>query len=237
MKNNDHSAHWLQDLKPVQRGTLSQYVYENLLEFILAGKITPGEHLVEQKLADQLAVSRISVREAIRELSKDGLVELVPNSGAYVVEYSIRDIEEIYTLRAALESIAIEQLFRLPLKQRSIRLHKLEEIISVMRDLEMKEDRLQGSAIDTEFHRELMTLSGQGRALKMWEQMSAHIHIIVYHASQYFPSFDGFSNRHQVLMDLIISEEKDACINYLKKHIIEGGQKLIDTMDKSISKN
>lgn len=237
MKINDHSAHWLQDLKPVQRGTLSQYVYENLLEFILAGKITPGEHLVEQKLADQLAVSRISVREAIRELSKDGLVELVPNSGAYVVEYSIRDIEEIYTLRAALESIAIEQLFRLPLKQRSIRLYKLEEIISVMRDLEMKEDRLQGSAIDTEFHRELMTLSGQGRALKMWEQMSAHIHIIVYHASQYFPSFDGFSNRHQVLMDLIISEEKDACINYLKKHIIEGGQKLIDTMDKSISKN
>jgi len=237
MKINNHTTHWLQDLKPVQRGTLSQYVYENLLEFILAGKITPGEHLVEQKLADQLKVSRISIREAIRELSKDGLVELVPNSGAHVVDYSIRDIEEIYTLRAALESIAIEQLFKLPAKERQVRLHKLEEIISAMSDLEIQEDRLQGSALDTEFHRELMMLSGQGRALKMWEQMSAHIHIIVYHASQYFPSFDGFTNRHRILMDLIINEDKDACINYLKKHIIEGGQKLIDTMDKSISNN
>jgi DNA-binding GntR family transcriptional regulator len=237
MKINSPSTHWIQELKPVQRGTLSQYVYENLLEFILAGKITPGEHLVEQKLADQLEVSRISVREAIRELSNDGLVEIVPNSGAHVVEYSKRDIEEIYTLRAALESIAIEQLFKLPLTQRSDRLHKLEEIISIMSDLENKGDRLQGSAIDTEFHRELMRLSGQERALKIWEQMSAHIHIIVYHASQYFPSFDGFRSRHQILLDHIMSDEKDICINYLKKHIIEGSQKLISSMDKSVTKN
>ena len=54
MNLKNHTPHWIQDLKPVQRGTLSQYVYENLLQFILAGKITPGEHLVEQKLADQL---------------------------------------------------------------------------------------------------------------------------------------------------------------------------------------
>jgi DNA-binding GntR family transcriptional regulator len=237
MKNNKQETPWLQDLKPVQRGTLSQYVYENLLQFILAGKIMPGEHLVEQKLADQLEVSRISVREAIRELSKDGLVELVPNSGAHVVNYSIRDIEEIYTLRAALESIAIEQLFKLPLKQRQIRLKKLEDMINVMNDLEIRGDRFKGSTVDTEFHRELMLLSGQVRAFKMWEQLSAHIHIIVYHASQYFPSFDGFTNRHQVLINLIMSDDKDACINYLKHHIMDGGQKLIFSMDKTNSNN
>ncbi len=230
MTNNSHTNNWITELKPVQRGTLSQYVYESLLEFILAGKIMPGEHLVEQKLADQLAVSRISVREAIRELSNDGLVEIVPNSGAHVVNYSIDDIEEIYTLRAALESIAIEQLFKLPVSQRILRLEKLEELIKLMVNIEIRGDRLQGSSIDTEFHRELMLLSGQERALKVWDQMSAQIHIIVYHASQYFPSFEGFTDRHRTLVNLIIAEDKDACINFLKHHIMDGGQNLINTL-------
>jgi DNA-binding GntR family transcriptional regulator len=235
MENNSHNINWLQELKPVQRGTLSQYVYENLLEFILAGKIMPGEHLVEQKLADQLAVSRISVREAIRELSKDGLVDIVPNSGAHVVNYSINDIEEIYTLRAALESIAIEQLYKLSIQQRILKLVNLENLIKLMVDIEKRGDRLQGSSIDTDFHRELMLLSGQNRALKVWEQLSSHIHIIVYHASQYFPTYDGFADRHRTLINLITGEDKEACINFLKHHIIDGGQKLINSMQDTIS--
>ena len=231
--NRTVSPDWVQDLKPIKHGTLSQHVYKNLLHFILAGKIAPGQHLVEQKLADQLAVSRISVREAIRELSKDGLVEIIPNSGAFVITHTVRDIEEIYQLRAALEGIAIERLFDLAAVERLTRLKCLDDLITEMGEMEARQDRLQGAALDTQFHQELMSLSDHRKAIRIWTQMSAQIQVIVYHASQFFPTFEGFVERHQSMISLLKTGSVNACTSYIKKHIMDGGQQLINALKDS----
>jgi DNA-binding GntR family transcriptional regulator len=71
---------------------------------ILGGDLEPGSRLGEVELADQLGVSRTPVREALRRLAADGLVEVLPNRGARVAQWSAADLEEIYELRALLES-------------------------------------------------------------------------------------------------------------------------------------
>ena len=224
---------WIQDLKPIQHGTLSQHVYKSLLDFILDGKVAPGQHLVEQKLADQLAVSRISVREAIRELSKDGLVEIIPNSGAFVVRHTVRDIKESYQLRAALEGIAIEHLFSLDETERLKRVKSLEGLLTGMGEIEARQDRLQGAAIDTQFHQELMSLSDHRKAIRIWAHISAQVHVIVYHASQYFPTFEGFVERHQKIISLLKTGSVADCTSYVKKHIMDGGQQLMNALNDS----
>jgi DNA-binding GntR family transcriptional regulator len=78
--------------------------YESLRAAILGGEVAPGERLGEVELAEQLGVSRTPVREALRRLAADGLVEVLPNRGARVAQWTTEDLEEIYDLRAMLES-------------------------------------------------------------------------------------------------------------------------------------
>jgi DNA-binding GntR family transcriptional regulator len=131
---------WHQALKPIKSQTLlADQVYENLSHAILTRKIRPGQHLVEQPLADQLAVSRISVREAIRRLAQDGLVEIIPSKGSFVVNLTAEDVKEIYQLRSALEIIALKEI----MTSNHPNLAPLDRIVAQMIALEQQEDRLQ----------------------------------------------------------------------------------------------
>ncbi|MGI6551930.1 MAG: GntR family transcriptional regulator [Bacillota bacterium] len=85
---------------------LREIVFEALREAIIHGTLPPGERLMEVQLAEELGVSRTPVREAIRKLELEGFVVMVPRKGAYVADISIKDITEVFEIRAALESLA-----------------------------------------------------------------------------------------------------------------------------------
>jgi DNA-binding GntR family transcriptional regulator len=80
-----------------------------LRRLILEGEFEPGARLQEVELAAQLGVSRTPVREALRVLSAQGLVDILPNRGARVARWSVDDLEEIYELRVMLEGRAAER--------------------------------------------------------------------------------------------------------------------------------
>jgi DNA-binding GntR family transcriptional regulator len=79
-----------------------------LREAIVEGVLTPGSRLSEVHVAKQLNVSRTPMREAFAQLEREGLVNIVPRVGAFVRAVSVRDVEEIYTVRAALECLGVQ---------------------------------------------------------------------------------------------------------------------------------
>jgi len=81
-------------------------VFAQLENDILNGKYQPGDSLIETKLSDELGVSRTPVREAIRQLELEGLVQSIPNKGAIVKGVSAQDIEDMYTIRMMIEGLA-----------------------------------------------------------------------------------------------------------------------------------
>jgi len=83
-------------------------VVPTLREAIVGNLLPPGSRLLEIPLAAQLRVSRTPVREAFAQLEREGLVIVVPRAGVFVREVTLRDIDEIYTVRAALEGLAVE---------------------------------------------------------------------------------------------------------------------------------
>ena len=87
--------------------TIREQVYKILRDDICQGVYEPGTRLQEVELAENLNVSRSPVREALRQLSADGLLLEIPNKGVYVKEFTVKDIEEIYDLRVMLESYGI----------------------------------------------------------------------------------------------------------------------------------
>lgn len=91
----------------VQRSnSLHSRVYNRIRNDILNGVYEPGESLVELKLSEELGVSRTPVREALRQLELEGLVQSVPNKGATVRGVTEQDIQDIYTIRMLIEGLA-----------------------------------------------------------------------------------------------------------------------------------
>lgn len=93
----------------VSRLPLNEQVYRTLVDLITNGTLAPGTELKEQHLAKQMNVSATPVREAIRRLSSDGFVEIIPYHGAVVRTLNQQEISEAYACREALERLAIAE--------------------------------------------------------------------------------------------------------------------------------
>lgn len=98
--------------KPAVRETLgarhsplNKVVADRIRERILSGEFEPGERLAEERLSEELGVSRMPVREALRALAAEGIVSLAPRRGASVMQYSAEQIQELVEVRANLESL------------------------------------------------------------------------------------------------------------------------------------
>lgn len=85
---------------------LREVVCETLREAIRDGILEPGERLMEIQIAEELGVSRTPVREAIRKLELEGYVIMLPRRGTYVANLSIKDINEVYEIRASIDALA-----------------------------------------------------------------------------------------------------------------------------------
>lgn len=105
---------------------LRSMVYEELRRLILAGELPPGSRLVEDHLAKRLGVSRNPVREAIRVLSAEGFVEVLPRRGATVASMGAAEVEELFDVRVALESLGAR------LAARRVTPHVVERLQNVL---------------------------------------------------------------------------------------------------------
>jgi len=90
--------------------SLVELAVERLSREILSGRVDPGQRLIEEQLTRRLGISRAPLREAMRLLAQQGLVEHIPRRGARVATLSDEDVRELYELRALLERHAVSSM-------------------------------------------------------------------------------------------------------------------------------
>lgn len=129
--------------------SLADKVYAELEEEILSGKYARGQSLHESALADMLGVSRTPLREAIRRLEQDGLLETIPNKGIFVRGISVDDIIDIYNIRINIEGLAIEKAID---KADDEAISELEEILDLQEFYASKGDYEKSMRMDSRFH-------------------------------------------------------------------------------------
>lgn len=162
--------------KPTSR-TLRVQVVDILRNAIVSGQLKPGEHLKEGVIEEQLAVSRSPIREALRQLEQEGLIVSIPNQGSFVRRFDEQDVWEIFTLRTALEDLACELLLRngqIP----SSDLAELQELIDQQDAAYRAEDWSTLASLDMEFHELIVSKSGSGRLLRMWQRLRLQIQML-----------------------------------------------------------
>ena len=132
-------------------------VYMTLEEDILSGVYKNGDSLTEQPLSDRLGVSRTPIRAALRRLSEEGLVELIPNKGAVVIGVTAQDLIDTYKIRMRLEGLASAEAATKISKEDMKRLAdsvELSEFYLRKRDLDHLKE------LDSEFHNIIYKASG-----------------------------------------------------------------------------
>jgi DNA-binding GntR family transcriptional regulator len=137
--------------------TLRESVAEEIRRLIMIGELQPGERLVEDRLAEQLGVSRNPVREAIRALEGTGLVEVVPRRGAYVSQLDPMQASQLLELRAVIEGYAA----RLAARNRTDEhVAALRKCIEGGMEASRKGDHVRAAAYHRDFHIGIERASG-----------------------------------------------------------------------------
>ena len=137
--------------------SLRGQVFDKIRSDILNGKYKRGEELVESSIGKELGISRTPVREAIRQLELEGLVQLVQNKGAFVTGISEKDVRDIYLIRARLEGLAA----RMAAKNITPELlDAMEETVVLSEYHAKKEHYEQVCEMDSKFHKLLYKASG-----------------------------------------------------------------------------
>ena len=136
---------------------LTEQVYLTVKRAIIAGEYDSGDSLTELSLAQTLNVSRTPVREALRLLEQENLVEIRPNRGAVVVGVSMEDIRDIYSIRSELEGVAAQRAAE---RATDAEIAQLGEYVDLMEFYLEKQNPDKMLETDDSFHRRLYELSG-----------------------------------------------------------------------------
>jgi DNA-binding GntR family transcriptional regulator len=157
------------------RQTLANGIIESLRDAIYGGTLQPGQRLAEAKLASSLKVSRAPVREALAVLEQEGLVCRVPSGGTTVTCLTRKDVEEICSLRAPLEALAVR--LSLPKGKEG----SWVELADNIRATEKTRNPQELAEMDLEFHEKLVRAAGHSRLLANWLTLRSQIRLIMVH--------------------------------------------------------
>ncbi len=135
---------------------LRNFVANRIRVDILEGRLQPGEWLRQERLAQMYGVSQMPVREALKELTADGLVEHVPYHGVRVVSFSIEDIEDLYATRTVLESRAAQAA---ALHASPDQIVELSALVTQMEQAQLNENLPLYRHINKRFHTLIATAS------------------------------------------------------------------------------
>ena len=128
---------------------LSTGLYSELQKDILSGAIPDGSKLTEQAICERYNVSRTPVREAFRQLEADGLIEIIPNRGAFATGLSRRDISDLFDLRSLFEVQAVEWAIR---RMDDEGIERLAESMEFMEFYTLRDDVEKVLSFNTQFH-------------------------------------------------------------------------------------
>lgn len=197
--------------------SLKTQVYELLKEKIVMGVLKPGERLIEEKISEELGVSRSPIREAIRMLEKDGILHVNGSSGVTVVEPTIEDYQHLYECRVEVEPLAA---YYAALRSTDEGLEKIRKSLSIMESIAVGKDisAIQGANID--FHEAIVEASLNPFLISMVSQIrvvnSFYRKAILKENPKHF---EEALAEHQDIYRVIVDRKADDARRLMKEHI------------------
>jgi len=216
--------------------SIADQVYAYLKEKILLGEIKPGERLKQVPVAQLVKISRTPVRDALRRLEQEGLVERVPQRGVRVTAikeetvkevFGVRTVLEAYALQLACAKISAEEIASLKNLQ-----HQAQDI------LEDKEIRPQVKikklfALNSQFHELIYRSTGNTYLLEILNNLRNIVERMRYIGLRAEETWIHVWQEHGQLINYLEKRDKKAAVNLIKRHLIHAATYVLSSLKKN----
>lgn len=224
MKRTAHNSPSI--LVPQTKRSLSDDIVQRLREAIFGGELAPNERLREEILAERLGVSRGPIREALSELEREGLVIKLPNGRAVVARLTREDLDEVYSLRLALEQLATRQAAQ---NAEPAVLDEMQQVVTeitvaVARGI----TRQEAARLDVDFHDLIYKASKHRRLYQTWSTLRPQVHILLlnrYVAKDDFREY--ISMEHQYILNAICNRDEGRAVLLITEHVNSGYMRVL----------
>ena len=196
--------------------SLTRLAYQRLRDSILSGQLRPGEIYNEMALAQEMGVSRTPVREALLELSSQGLVTFIPRKGVQVNYFDDHDVEEVFELRKLIELAAVEKAVA---RAGAAELGKLDLAFRRSREAAEKRDLEAFLQADRHFHNQLVEISGNGRMHAILANLRDLIHVMSLEAVNRPERMDEVVGEHTDIVDSLLARDSARAREALSRHL------------------
>jgi DNA-binding GntR family transcriptional regulator len=214
----------------IKRQSLPETLAESLRERILNGEFREGDALIQDSIAQEYDVSRMPVREALRQLEASGLVVMKIHRGAVVTSVPTQQIEELFELRALLEC---EILARAIPRLTDEHLVTSRAILSQLEDSYLRGDAPSWGRLNWEFHRSLYVPADRVQTLAILQGINLQtdryirLHLLLTH------SLDEAEKDHREILRLCTLRDAERAVLYLREHILNAGRNLLVALGTS----
>lgn len=195
---------------------IREIAYENLKHAIVVGDIPAGARIVETDFSERMHISRTPLREALRKLERDGLVEYLPHRGVVVRAFSFEDVREIYTIRNALEMLTFPAIIENATDED---IAELRAVLAQMDPLVEKGLVNEVSPLAREFHTRLTETCGRKRLIRAIETQDEYIRRFSAISIAHEDRRPAAHEEHHQLVDFVEQRDLAAFTDLMQKHI------------------
>jgi DNA-binding GntR family transcriptional regulator len=210
---------------PIAKRLLHQEIVDRLRDMIVQGELAPGARLNERVLCEKLGASRTPLREAMKTLASEGLVELAPNRGASVTPLTLGKVRQIFEVLGALEGLAGE------LACRNIKPPQLNEIRAL--HYQMLAHHARGELneyfrANQQIHIKIVEASGNEALMDTYRGLNAHVLRARYMANLSHERWDRAVKEHEQMLDALTRGDSAGLQSMLREHL---GQKMLAVLN------
>lgn len=214
--------------KPVNNSNLYVEVVNSIITAIATGELKAGEKIKEQQIADEMNISRAPIREAIRDLAAQGIVEYAPKKGATVATLNEKSIRETYSLRALLEGMAVHLAIE-NITDEEIK--KMEDSSKEMTEKLKEKDVEAFIEKDVEFHNFICEKCNHSKLQKLIKTFVIQTRLFMIMSKYNMLINSSLSKEygvHDRIIERIKAKDKEGAEKEMRDHIITSGEVLIN---------
>jgi len=197
----------------VKRLPLRHQIKEAIIERIIAGRLRPGDRLIEMKIAAEFGTSQAPVREALRELEAIGFLMATPHRGAFVRDFWREGLREFYAVRGALEEAATREA--MPMSGEAIA--QLEQALSEMHDAALRKDLDALAAHSVAFHAVIVKAAKNELLHSVWQSLCIETRTTVTLLAA-GDNLVELADTHRAIIDTIKSGDVEAACRAAREH-------------------
>jgi DNA-binding GntR family transcriptional regulator len=203
-------------VSPISRRPLHEETVDRLRDLIVQGRLRPGERLNERVLCEQLGISRTPLREAIKLLATEGLVDLLPNRGAIVSHIDPARLAETLHVMGALEGLAGELACRHASAERIARIRALHHKMLIRYERGDLEGYFQ---YNQAIHLEIVEASGNAILANAYRQLNANVRRARYMANLSSERWSEAVREHEAILAALEARDVDRLKRLLQDHL------------------